>query len=66
MGCSFCLTKDSDGSTGIVVFGKHLSTTEYIAAVLESIYAEGAAKLFIDRVFLQHGLPVAIILNRDP
>jgi transposase InsO family protein len=27
---------------------------------------EGTAKLFIDRVFRQHGLPVSIVSDRDP
>ena len=33
-----------------------------LAAVPDSI---GTAKLFIDRVFRQHGLPVAIVSDRD-
>ena len=38
----------------------------HLAAVPGSVDAEGTAKLFIDRVFRQHGLPVAIVSNRDP
>ena len=38
----------------------------HLAAVPESIDGKGAAMLFIDRVFRQHGLPVAIVSDRDP
>ena len=38
----------------------------HLAAVPDSIGAEGTAKLFIDRVFRQHGLLVAIVSDRDP
>uniref|UniRef100_A0AAV1UIF1 Integrase catalytic domain-containing protein n=1 Tax=Peronospora matthiolae TaxID=2874970 RepID=A0AAV1UIF1_9STRA len=62
----FGLPKDSEGNTGIVVFVDRLSKMAHLAAVPDSIDAEGTAKLFIDRVFHQHGLPVAIISDRDP
>ena len=38
----------------------------HFSAVLDTIDGEGTARLFIDRVFRQHGLPVAIITDRDP
>ena len=38
----------------------------HLAAVPDSIDPEGTAKLFIDRVFRQHGLPVTIVCDRDP
>ena len=38
----------------------------HLAAVPDSIDGEGTALLFIDRVFRQHGLPVAIASDRDP
>ena len=62
----FGLPKDSEGNTGIVVFVERLSMMAHLAAVPDSIDAEGTAKLFIDRVFRQHGLPVAIVSDRDP
>uniref|UniRef100_A0AAV1V535 Integrase catalytic domain-containing protein n=1 Tax=Peronospora matthiolae TaxID=2874970 RepID=A0AAV1V535_9STRA len=62
----FGLPKDSEGNTGIVVFVDRSIKMAHLAAVPDSIDAEGTAKLFIDRVFLQHGLPVAIISDRDP
>uniref|UniRef100_A0AAV1VIK4 Integrase catalytic domain-containing protein n=1 Tax=Peronospora matthiolae TaxID=2874970 RepID=A0AAV1VIK4_9STRA len=62
----FGLPKDLEGNTGIVVFVDRLSKMAHLAAVPNSIDAEGTAKLFIDRVFCQHGLPVAIISDRDP
>uniref|UniRef100_A0AAV1TYP6 Integrase catalytic domain-containing protein n=1 Tax=Peronospora matthiolae TaxID=2874970 RepID=A0AAV1TYP6_9STRA len=62
----FGLPKDSEGNTGIVVFADRSSKMAHLAAVPDSIDAEGTAKLFIDRVFRYHGLPVAIISDRDP
>uniref|UniRef100_A0AAV1TEM8 Integrase catalytic domain-containing protein n=1 Tax=Peronospora matthiolae TaxID=2874970 RepID=A0AAV1TEM8_9STRA len=62
----FGLPKDSEGNTGIVVFVDRLNKMAHLAAVPDSIDAEGTAKLFIDRVFRQHGLPVAIISDSDP
>ena len=62
----FGLPKDSEGNTGIVVFVDQLSKMAHLAAVPDSIDAEGTAKLFIDRVFRQHGLLVAIVSDKDP
>ena len=59
------LPKDSEGNTGIVVIFGRLSKTAHLAVVPGSIDAEGTAKLFIDRVFRQRGLPVAIVSDRD-
>ena len=66
MDFAFRLPKDSAGNSGIVVFVDRLSKMAQLAAVPNSIDGEGAAKLFIDRVFRQHGLPVAIVSDRDP
>ncbi|CAI5714511.1 unnamed protein product [Hyaloperonospora brassicae] len=38
----------------------------HLAAVPDTIDGEGTATLFIDRVFRQHGLPLAIVSDRDP
>ncbi|CAI5729886.1 unnamed protein product [Peronospora effusa] len=62
----FGLPKDSHGNTGIVVFVDRLSKMAHLAAVPDSIDGVGTAELFIDRVFRQHGLPVAIVSDRDP
>ena len=62
----FGLPKDSEGNTGIVVFVGRLIKMVHLVAVPDSFDAEGTAKLFIDRVFRQHGLPVAIVSDRDP
>ncbi|CAI5739853.1 unnamed protein product [Peronospora farinosa] len=62
----FGLPKDSHGNTGIVVFVDRLSKMAHLAAVPDSIDGMGTAELFIDRVFRQHGLPVAIVSDRDP
>ena len=62
----FGLPKDSEGNTGIVVFVDRLSKMAHLAAVSDSVDVEGTAKLFIDRLFRQHGLPVAIVSERVP
>uniref|UniRef100_A0AAV1UNC5 Integrase catalytic domain-containing protein n=1 Tax=Peronospora matthiolae TaxID=2874970 RepID=A0AAV1UNC5_9STRA len=62
----FGLPKDLEGNTGIVVFVGQYSKMAHLAAVPDSIDAEDTAKMFIDRVFRQHGLPVAIVSDRDP
>ena len=62
----FGLPKDSEGNTGIVVFVNRLSKMVNLASVPDSIDAEATAKLFIDRVFRQHGVPVAIVFDRGP
>ena len=60
------LPKDLYGNTGIVVFVDRLSKMAHLAAVSDTIDGEGTATLFVDRVFRQHTLPLAIISDRDP
>ncbi|KAG4234491.1 hypothetical protein PC116_g17345 [Phytophthora cactorum] len=62
----FGLPKGKAGNTGIVVFVGRLSKMDHLAAVPDTIDDEGTALLFLDRVFRQHGLPEAIVLDRDP
>ena len=62
----FGLPKDSEDNTGIVVFVDRLSKMSHLASVPDSIDAQGTAKLFIDRLFRQNGLPVVIVSDRDP
>ncbi|KAG3049984.1 hypothetical protein PC122_g23379 [Phytophthora cactorum] len=62
----FGLPKDKAGNTGIVVFVDRLSKKAHLAAVPDTIDGEGTALLFLDRVFRQHGLPEAIVSDRDP
>ncbi|GMF48984.1 unnamed protein product [Phytophthora fragariaefolia] len=38
----------------------------HLAAVSDTISGEGTTTLFLDRVFRQHGLPEAVISDRDP
>ena len=62
----FGLPRDRDGNTGIVVFVDRLSKMAHLAAVPDTIDGKGTAQLFINRVFRQHGLPLAIVSDRDP
>ena len=55
-----------DGNAWVMVFVKHLSKMDHLAAVLDSIHGKGAALLFVVRVSCQHGLPLAIISERNP
>ena len=60
------LPKYSDGNTDIMVFVDRLSNMAQLAAVPDTIDGEGTATLFVDRVFREHGFPLAIISDRDP
>ena len=60
------LPKDSDSSTRIVLFVDRLCMMAHLAAVTDSIDGKGTSTLFIDRVFRQHELPLAIISDLDP
>ena len=62
----FGLSKDCDSNTGIVVYVDRLIKMAHLAAVPDSIDGKGKVMLFIDRVFSQNGLPLAIISDRDP
>ncbi|GMF56535.1 unnamed protein product [Phytophthora fragariaefolia] len=62
----FGLPPDAAGNTGIVVFVDRLIKLAHLAAVPDTIDGEGTATLFLDRVFRQHGLPEAVVSDRDP
>uniref|UniRef100_A0AAV1T9N8 Integrase catalytic domain-containing protein n=1 Tax=Peronospora matthiolae TaxID=2874970 RepID=A0AAV1T9N8_9STRA len=38
----------------------------HLAAVLESITAQGCARVFIDNIFRLHGLPRELVSDKDP
>ena len=62
----FGLPKDKAGNTGVVVFVDRLSKMAHLSAVPDTVDGEATARLFLDRVFRQHGLPEAIVSDRDP
>ncbi|GMF42686.1 unnamed protein product [Phytophthora fragariaefolia] len=62
----FGLPPDAAGNTGVVVLVDLLSKMTHLAAVPATIDGEGTATLFLDRVFRQHGLPEAVVSDRDP
>ena len=62
----FGLPRDREGNPGIVVFVDRLSKMAHLAAVPDTIDSKGTVQLFIDRVFRHHGLPLAIVSDRDP
>ena len=49
-GFVFCLPKDCDGNTGIVVFADLLSKVDHLAALPDSIDGKGTAMLFMNCV----------------
>ncbi|GMF56007.1 unnamed protein product [Phytophthora fragariaefolia] len=62
----FGLPPDAAGNTGVVVFVHWLSKMAHLAAVPDTIDDEGTATVFLDREFRQHGLPEAVVSDRDP
>ena len=63
---AFCLPKDLDGNTGIVVFVDRLIKISHSAVVPDCIGGKGTALLFIDRMVWQHGLSLSIVSDRGP
>ena len=59
------LLKDSVGNTSIVIFIDRLSEVDHLAAVPDSINGGIIALLLIGRVFLQHGMLLAIASDGD-
>ena len=62
----FGLPKDKHNNTGILVFVDRFSKMVHLAAVPESINADGSAQLFVDTVFRLHGMPIELVSDRDP
>ncbi|GMF37999.1 unnamed protein product [Phytophthora fragariaefolia] len=62
----FGLPPDAAGNTGVLAFVDRLSKMAHLAAVPDTIDGEGTTTLFLDRVFRQHGLPEAVVSDRDP
>ncbi|GMG18031.1 unnamed protein product [Phytophthora fragariaefolia] len=62
----FGLPLDAAGNTGVVAFVDRLSKMAHLAAVPDTIDGDGTDSLFLDRVFRQHGLPEAVVSDRDP
>ena len=62
----FGFPKDEQGNDGILVFVDRFSKMVHLAAVPETITAEGSARVFVDTVFRLHGLPRDVVSDRDP
>ena len=56
----------SSGYTAMAILVDRLSKMVHFAPCTKEITAEGYAQLFIDTVFRHHGMPEAIISDRDP
>ncbi|POM77952.1 RNA-directed DNA polymerase [Phytophthora palmivora] len=57
---------DDKGNTGILMFVCRLSKMVHLAPVRNKVTGKQTAQLFLDRVFRYHGLPEAIVSDRDP
>ena len=57
---------ESDGKTAIAIFVDRLSKMVHFGLYSKEVSVEKYAQLFINHVFKYHGLPEAIISNRDP
>ncbi|KAE9214239.1 hypothetical protein PF004_g15106 [Phytophthora fragariae] len=62
----FELPADARSHTSILVFVCRFSKMVRLAAVRKSVTAPQAAQFFVDNVFRNHGLPEAIVSDRDP
>ena len=62
----FGFPEDDHKNNGILVFVDRFSKMVHLAAVPESIKAQGCARVFIDTVFRLHGLPRELVSDRDP
>ena len=62
----FGFPEDDHESNGILVFVDRFSKMVHLAAVSESITAQGCAHVFIDTIFRLHGLPRELVFDLDP
>jgi hypothetical protein len=62
----FGFPEDEHKNDGILVFVDRFSKMVHLAAVPETITAEGSARVFVDTVFRLHGLPRELVSDRDP
>ena len=62
----FGLPKDKYRNTGILVFVCRLSKQVRLAACSTSVDAKRSARLFLDHVFRNHGMPKRLVSDRDP
>lgn len=60
------LPKTATGYDAIVVFVDRLTKMIHLAPTMTTVDAPGTAKLFFDHVVRQHGMPLAIVSDRDP
>ena len=62
----FGFPEDAHKNNGILVFVDRFSKMVHLAAVHESISAQGCARVLIITVFRLHGLPRELFSDRDP
>jgi hypothetical protein len=62
----FGLPRNDAGHNGVLVFVDRLSKMVHLAPVSDSYSGQDCARVFLDVVFRQHGLPDSIVSDRDP
>ena len=62
----FGFPEDNHKNNDILVFVDSFSKMVYLAAVPESITAQGCARVFIETKFWLHRLPRELVSDRDP
>ena len=55
-----------NGKNGVLVFVDRFSKMVHLTAVSDTITAKQSAIVFMDTVFRLHGLPLALVSDRDP
>ena len=59
-------SQDTNNSMGILLFVDRFSKMAHLAAVLQSITAQGCARVFIDTIFRLLRVPRELVSDRDP
>ena len=60
------LPKTRSGNTAIMVVVDRLSKLVHFIPTVDTANAEAVARLFIDNIFVLHGMPERIVSDRDP
>ena len=60
------LPKTKSGLDSIVTFTDRLSKRVHLAAIRKAISASQLARVFVDKVFVLHGMPRSLVSDRDP
>ena len=60
------LPKTARGHTAVLVVIDRLSKQVHLITTRNEVTAAQAARLFLERIYVNHGMPLSIVSNRDP